>query len=278
MSAMMEFWVREVGIDGYRCDVAELVPTDFWEDIRKKLDKVKQVMMLSEGSIPEHHVEAFDVTYSWNIYDALQPLLTGSKPASFLDRILTSESLRFPQGSLRLRFNTNHDKNAWDEPAITKFGPEGLKLTTVLVNTIPGVPLIYTGEEVGNDKRLNLFEKVDVDWSRPRTMGTLSHMLFHLRRNGTALTKGGMTKLETQADDALYAFLRTSDDESLLVVLNFSREARECKIVMPASFGGGVQLSDVFRGDSVRTPVGGLEIAIGMIEGLGFRVYTIEEP
>ncbi len=277
MSDMMEFWVRDVHIDGYRCDVAELVPTDFWEDIRKRLEGIKPVMMLSEGSLPEHHVSAFDLTYSWNIYDALGPLLSGAKPASFLDMILQSESLRFPQGSQRLRFNTNHDKNAWDAPAVTKFGLDGLKLATVLVNTIPGIPLIYAGEEVGNDKRLDLFEKVEVDWSKPRTIGALSHTLFSLRRDGTALTRGTMTRLETQADSDLYAFLRSSDKESIIVVLNFSREKRECNLRFPEALAGkAVRLVDVFNEKVQTIPAGTPTASFGMIEGLGFRVFRIQ--
>ena len=86
-----------------------------------------------------------------------------------------------------MRFNTNHDKNAWDSPAVLKFGKEGLRLSAVLANTIPGVPMIYTGEEVANDRKLGLFEKVDVDWNRPRDMGELYRTLFHLRKEHPAL-------------------------------------------------------------------------------------------
>ncbi|HXX64439.1 MAG TPA: alpha-amylase family glycosyl hydrolase, partial [Bacteroidota bacterium] len=173
MIDMMRYWVKDVGIDGFRCDVAELVPRDFWEEARAQLDRIKPVMMLSEGSIPEHHVKAFDLTYAWNFYDQLSPLLEGKKPATLVFDLLKRERLQYPTGSLRMRFTTNHDKNAYDAPAVLKFGEPGLRLLTVLVNTIPGVPLLYTGEEAANDQRLSLFEKVPVDWSRPRQMGEL---------------------------------------------------------------------------------------------------------
>ncbi len=75
-------------------------------------------MMLSEGSIPEHHMSAFDITYSWNIYDQLLPILSGKRPATTVDQLLRNEYLAFPTGALRLRFTTNHDKNAWDSPAV----------------------------------------------------------------------------------------------------------------------------------------------------------------
>jgi len=267
-----------VGIDGYRCDVAEMVPTDFWEDVRQRLDAIRPVMMLSEGSHPEHHLRAFDITYAWNTYDVLEPLLSGKKPASFLDRVLTSELLRFPRGSLRMRFNTNHDKNAWDLPAVTKFGLDGLKLATVLVNTIPGVPLMYTGEEVANSRRLDLFEEVEVDWSQPRIIGDLSRELYRLRREGTALTSGAMIGVSARPDDAFYAFLRSSDREDLLIVLNVSADPKECSLALPEGFGeNGIELSGVLKEEVIRVPSGIREITPGTIEGRGFRVYTVRK-
>ena len=92
---MMCWWVRDIGIDGFRCDVAELVPTDFWNEARRELNRIKPVMMLSEGSIPEHHAKAFDLTYSWNVYDALQPMLRGKRPPALIDEILRNENCSF---------------------------------------------------------------------------------------------------------------------------------------------------------------------------------------
>ena len=93
MIEMMKYWVRDIGIDGFRCDVAELVPTDFWEGARKEMDAIKPVMMLSEGCIPEHHVTAFDLTYSWNVYDVLENVIKGSIPVTIFDDLLKSESI-----------------------------------------------------------------------------------------------------------------------------------------------------------------------------------------
>jgi glycosidase len=219
MIEMMCWWVGEVGIDGFRCDVAEMVPTDFWEEARGKLDRIKQVMMLAEGSLPAQHVKAFDLTYSWNVYEALAPLLQGKRPVALLDQILKTEELQFPRGSLRMRFTTNHDKNAWDAPAVLKFGEDGLKLGMVLVNTLPGVPMIYTGEEVANDKKLSLFEKVGVDWNRSQVMGLLWKKLFALRKSHPALRRGDMARMVSS--EPVFAFTRRFEKDRLLVVLNF---------------------------------------------------------
>ena len=250
MIEMMAYWVRDIGIDGFRCDVAELVPTDFWNEARKRLNSIKPVMMLAEGSAPEHHVSAFDLSYSWNIYDALDPLLKGKKPVALLDQILKTEALQFPTGSLRMRFNTNHDKNAWDAPAKEKFGLAGVELSTVLINTLPGVPLLYTGEEVGNDRRLSLFEKVDVDWNRSRQIGELYATLFRLRKVHKALSRGEMLRIPSLNEDEVYAFFRIAGRNKILVVLSFSPDSLSTEVSIPFDtiFPGQstVRLEEVF--------------------------------
>ncbi|MGA9117052.1 MAG: alpha-amylase family glycosyl hydrolase [Bacteroidota bacterium] len=279
MTEMMRWWVRDVGIDGFRCDVAELVPTDFWEDVRRELDRIKPVMMLSEGTLPEHHRKAFDLTYSWNIYDALGPLLEGKRPPELLDEIFRAEALQFPTGSLRMRFNTNHDKNAWDEPAILRYGPPGLKLSAVLVNTIPGVPLLYNGEEVANDRRLSLFEKVEIDWKRPRTMGDLYGTLFRLRARNKSLSRGEMIRLSGGGDAQVYAFARAAGKDRVVVVLNFSAQARRARVELPESVlrtgRAGTVLTEVFSGRKLRPAADGLLETD--LEPLGYRVYTVSE-
>ncbi len=254
MIEMMKWWVRHVGIDGFRCDVSELVPTDFWEAARDELNKIKSVMILSEGSIPEHHIKAFDITYSWNVYDALEPLLKGKRSVELLDQIFQNEYFQFPTGSLRMRFNTNHDKNAWDEPAITKFGSDGLKLSTVLINTIPGIPMIYTGEEVANDKRLDLFDKVEVDWNRSNEIGVLYKKLFKLRNTNRALTLGSMVRVSNTKQESVYSFLRIYDNEMLLVILNFSNSNADVELTIPEIAlkpKGNISLEDLFTDEQI---------------------------
>lgn len=278
MSDMMVWWVKDVGIDGFRCDVAELVPTDFWNDVRKRLNRIKPVMMLSEGSILEHHAKAFDVTYSWNVYDALDLLLKGKRPVTLLDDILKKESLQFPVGSLRMRFTTNHDKNAWDAPAVEKFGLDGLKLATVLVNTLPGVPLIYTGEEVANDKKLGLFEKVDVDWTRPRDVGEVYRKLFQFRKENKALAHGTMVRLKTRYDRDVYAFARVAGRDVAIVVLNFSSEGRFTPVEIPLKklFGSEkpVQLRELFDGQLVDVAKETIEQVVLALEPRAYKVFV----
>ncbi len=237
MIRMMRYWVEDVGIDGYRCDVAELVPTDFWNTARGELEKIKPVMMLAEGTLPEHHVKAFDLTYAWNTYDVLSHIIDGETHADVFNGLLRSEANQYPRNALRLRFNTNHDKNAWDAPAVEKFTPAGAKATAVLAFTLPGVPLIYNGEEVGNPKRLSLFEKVDIDWSTGEEFRTLYTALTEMRSAHPALRRGSYIPLENSGGPKILTFARQSGNDAVLIAVNFSREQRPASVELTSELG-----------------------------------------
>jgi cyclomaltodextrinase / maltogenic alpha-amylase / neopullulanase len=278
MLEMMLYWVRDVGIDGFRCDMAELVPIDFWEEARATMNKIKPVMMLAEGSIPEHHMKAFDLTSSWNVYNVLDPVINGKKPATVFDELLKAESLQFPTGALRMRFNTSHDKNAWDAPAVEKFGMQGLKLSAVLVNTLPGVPLIYTGEEVANNKKLSLYEKVDVNWNASHDMEELYQTLFLLRRAHKALSRGEMIKIQSDHDAEVYAFFRIAGKDKVFTVLNFSREARTTTLTIPMArlFAGEKKtfMQDIFTRERIEVGAKSPDSLAVSLEPQEYRVYV----
>jgi cyclomaltodextrinase / maltogenic alpha-amylase / neopullulanase len=267
MIRMMKYWVRDIGIDGFRCDVAELVPTDFWEAAVKELDAIKPVMLLSEGTLPEHHVKAFDLTYSWNMYDVLEKVIGGSTPATIFDNLLKTESYHFPQGSLRMRFNTNHDKNAFDGPAVEKFTPQGAKATAVLAFTYPGVPLIYNGEEVGNNKRLNLFQKVDIDWSNGKDFRELYETLSSLRREHPALRQGTYTSVPNSANANVYSFIRAKGEDTVFVVINFCSSTVNVNLKLPATLKN--RWKELFTNKNVLMTNGQVEL---QLSPLGFVV------
>ena len=224
MIDMMKYWVRDIGIDGYRCDVAEAVPTDFWDEARAALDSIKPVMMLSEGARPDHHLKAFDLTYSWNFYGLLGRLVKGEGDAAVIDSALHRERAIFPAGSLRMRFSSNHDENSWDSPDVIKLGNDGAMLAATLVNTLPGVPLLYNGQEAGNVKKLPLFERDAIDWSHGDDFLKLYTALFAIRKVHPALT-GRMVRIRTSDDAHVYAFARVSGSDRIIVALNFSKES-----------------------------------------------------
>ncbi|MBI1807430.1 MAG: alpha-glucosidase C-terminal domain-containing protein [Ignavibacteria bacterium] len=276
MMTMMEWWTQDIGVDGFRCDAAELVPIDFWEEARARLNKIKPVMMLSDGSLPQHHFKAFDLTYSWNLYGALNPLLKGTRPATALDTILNTEASQFPTGSLRLRFNTNQVKTALEGSAMMQYEFDERILSTVLINTISGIPLMYTGDEVANDKELSLFEKVEVDWSKPHEMEDLYKTLFALRREHKALSRGEMVHVPSSDDNNVFTFFRLLGDDRILIALNFSNVSRTVTLQIPfdkiLKQRKRLSMKDHFTGSPVAIePSIPLEVTL---EPHGFRIFV----
>ncbi len=247
MIEMMKYWVRDIGIDGFRCDVAEMVPTDFWNDARAALDSVKPVVMLSEGQYTEHHLKAFDLTYSWNFYQTIAPVLKGGKNPSEFDSVLARETSAYPKGAIRLRFSSNHDENAWDKPDVEKFGTDGAKLAAVLVNTFPGVPLIYNGQEVGNDVKLGLFEKFEIDWTKKNSFLSFYQRLFDIRMKNPALAVGDFQGVRNNRADCVYAFIRTDGMNTVLAVFNFSGTERTAQLELPVIFSS-LKFTNAFTG------------------------------
>jgi glycosidase len=199
---------------------------------------------------------------------------------AILDEIARAEELQFPKGALRMRFNTNHDKNAWDAPAVTKFGEDGLKLTAVLVHTMPGVPLIYNGEEVANDRKLSLFEKVDIDWRKQSEMRALYTQLTRLREEHPALARGGMLRLEADRQESVYAFARTAGKDRVIVALNFSSEPVLASVRVPldtlAPRSKGLMLREVFTGETVEIRRDTQEQMVLALEPREYRVFVVK--
>ncbi len=162
MLDMLLYWVRDFDVDGFRFDVAELVPLDFWDEARSAVKKVKpEALFLAEGDKPELHLSAFDLTYSWNVWSHVLDVTNGRKPAENLKQTIINETYRYPQNSLRMRFVENHDK----QRAASEIPREALELAHAFIYTIPGVPLLYNGEEVALAHRLELFDKDPIKWA-----------------------------------------------------------------------------------------------------------------
>ena len=226
MINVMTYWVRDAGIDGFRCDVADFVPLDFWETARAELDRIKPVVMIAEGKDPDDHLKAFDLTYSWNLYEAMDDVVRRKRSVEVFDELLSREKLKYPKNALRMRFISNHDKNVQDEPAVQQYTLAGARATAVLAFTYPGVPLIYNGEEAGNIRKLSLVKKVTIDWSNGKDYRNLYSKLAQLRDEHPALRQGDYRKIWCSDSTRVYAFERSTGDDVVDVVINFSKARR----------------------------------------------------
>jgi glycosidase len=190
MTDAMAFWLKEANIDGFRCDVASLVPTPFWEQARAKLDRIKPVFMLAESDKVDLHAKAFDMTYDWDLFDQLRDIAKGKADGSALKAWWARREAKYPSDAFRMNFTANHDSNSWHGSCKEFFGTQAcFKAMAVLAATLPGVPLIYGGQEGFFDKRLAFFEKDPINWRGYPLAGFYKELLA-LKRQHLALANG----------------------------------------------------------------------------------------
>ncbi|MCU0332981.1 MAG: alpha-amylase family glycosyl hydrolase [Ignavibacteriaceae bacterium] len=171
----LKFWVEECDIDGYRCDVAGMVPIEFWIEARTELEKIKNVFMLAEWDTPEVHL-AFDMTYDWDLHHILNGIVKEEKTAADLIVHLNKNEEEFPANAFRMQFTSNHDENSWNGTEFERLG-DGVEAFAVLTCLIPDMPLVYSGQEAGFNKRLSFFEKDLVEWKEYKLFDIYSKLL-----------------------------------------------------------------------------------------------------
>lgn len=226
MIAMLRHWIDPAAfnLDGFRCDVASMVPTDFWEEARTALTQLKpDIMMLAEASKPDLLVKAFDIDYSWPLHGALNNVLLNGAPASELKRSWEESRQQFPQGSLHLRISDDHD----EARAVARFGLKGALAASALMFTLDGVPLLYNGMEVGDATESGdpaLFEKLPVFW-HPKDRPPLRDIyrdLTRLRKANEAFRNDRVVWLHNSDEADLITFMRLDGHNEFVIVINFS--------------------------------------------------------
>ena len=222
----LKFWVAEADIDGYRCDYAGGVPTGFWEEARAELDKIKPVFMLAEDQDQLGLLEnAFHCNYGWTFHHYMNEIYSGEKPVSVISEYFAQVDSTYPEGTYPLQFTSNHDENSWNGTVYERLG-DAVKTFAVLSFTVPGMPLIYSGQETGLNKRLEFFEKDEIEWGRDPSMGELYSELIQLKKDNRALWNGQaggwIDFLETSEPDNMIAFVRENEDNKILVLMNLS--------------------------------------------------------
>ena len=163
MADAMIYWVKEIDVDGFRCDVAGMVPKEFWENVIKNLNSIKPVFMLAEWDNPELLKIGFDADYNWGFYHLLKDIAAGVKPVSKIQNYFQNDPKSYPWNALRMNFLDNHDENSWGRVMIEHFDSRVYPLATMIF-TLPGIPMIYSGQEARLNKKLKFFEKDNIPW------------------------------------------------------------------------------------------------------------------
>ena len=221
----MKFWIKECDIDGYRCDMAHLVPLDFWQQAKKKLSKYKHnFFWLGECEVPEYHT-VFDATYTWRWMHASEEFYHGRMNLQSLLTVLYKSVTEFPHDAFRTYFTSNHDENSWNGTEYEKYG-DAAKLMAVFSCTWNGIPMLYSGQEMPNFKRLKFFEKDTIDWNGQYELHDFYKALLILKSSNKSLQAGDenvSTKIVSHPDDhQVFSYLRKNEDDEVLVVLNCS--------------------------------------------------------
>lgn len=229
----MKFWVETCDIDGFRCDVAGEVPMVFWDEAIKTLRSIKPLFMLAEWDDPKMHT-SFNATYGWGYHHTLMEIGKGHYNIDSLRTYFKKDIERYPSEAFRLRFNTNHDENSWKGTEEELFGDLAYNFQ-VLAFLAPGMPLIYSGQESGLNKRLEFFEKDVIDWKNYEQEGFFTE-LIKLKHDNPVLNAGNaggaMEIIESKPENGMFVFDRFNEESKLRLVMNCSKSAQDAQKFM----------------------------------------------
>lgn len=232
MIAAMKFWITEVGIDGFRCDVADGVPTDFWTDCITELRRTaapRSIVMLAEGKNKDNlNVGGFDMDYGWDFKDAAVKVFKGEKPAYSLFAADSAEYAGLQPSKAKMRFTTNHDQSTQATPPQEFNGINGSLAAYVATVLVHGRPLIYSSQEVAYPKPINFFHYVKVNWMANPQVYREYQNIIRIYNEQPALRYGSIAPIK---DKDIFAFSRDYSDDHVLVVVN-TRAARH-SIALP---------------------------------------------
>ncbi len=219
-----DFWILH-GVDGFRCDAAWGVPHDFWKDFRRRVkSRNPQVVLLDEvlPRDPAFHELEFDMSYDTDFYGNVLDVFSGRKSAAGLRFGLEKTQLNYPPEVVDFRYIENQDMDRF----IAKFGPEAARAAATLLFTLPGMPLVYYGQEVGMTEM-----RGPMRWELVgNEMYRFYKKLIHLRRSEPAFTAKTLEFVPTSAADNVLAYFRKSGGSNFLVVINFSGAAQQVTV------------------------------------------------
>ena len=276
----MRFWTNEVGVDGFRVDVAHGVPVDFWETAADSLYTDQPVYLFAEAEVPAlRNTGAYISDYGWEMHHTLNDiaksrganrdetikLVNGNpvndagetvalKNATHIDSVLAKKAEDYQRG-YAVQFTSNHDENAWAGTEFARMG-DGHQAFAVLTATFDGMPLIYMGQESAIDRQFEFFEKDQLEWGDYK-YADFYQTLFDLKDRNQALWNGehggALVKIPTGKDEMVYAFTREKNGDRVVVLINLSGEAQSIELGA-GNYAG--RYSDVFAQTDTELNVG----------------------
>jgi glycosidase len=237
----MAYWVRQFNMDGFRCDMAHLVPLDFWVEARTKLQDSKTLYWLAECEDIAYH-SIFDTSYAWSWMHASEKVGKGEDGLHEVYTIL-HQYAQYPKGASKLFFTSNHDENSWNGTEYEKYGIAA-KAWAVFTLTWNGQPLIYSGQELPNHKRLAFFDKDQLLWtSETPLLHDFYKTLLTARKQFPVLANGTIFNLPT--NNSAMAYLKQDQGQTALVILNLSAERQQVHVAHEAFTG---KFTNLFSG------------------------------
>ena len=267
MMQCMEFWVNTCGIDGFRCDMAMLVPLDFWKTARTRLDAIRPLVWLAECEEIAYH-EVFDITYTWKFLHAMEDYVKNAAGLGALYQVLDYYREQFPVTAMRSYFTTNHDENSHSGSEEERLGDASLPFAAFCF-TWYGLPLIYSGQELPNRKRLLFFDKDFIEWTDHPAHHAFCQAMLALRKRNPAFRAGdGDTMpalLPVEANGNIFAFVRCKGEQAAIVLLNLTDRPVTCMIPhapVSGKFTGlfSKAVMEMNTGNSFSLPAWGYEI------------------
>ncbi len=237
MLKAMKYWLKTADIDGFRCDVAGMVPFDFWKETIAELRKEKPIFMLAEGWEPELLNSGFDMGYSWDTHHKMNDIAKGKEDVTAWDKRMKKIDSLYQKQDILMNFVTNHDENSWNGTVKERMG-NASELFTVLTYVTPGMPLIYSGQEYGLNHRLKFFEKDEIphtkgkEWELLKKLGKLKNE--HIALNG-GKNKASYTRITTNNKNVL-AFTRSKNNQTVVFVGNLSNKPQKIKNILKGNY------------------------------------------